>query len=274
MEKDIWVIVMTKLWKHEVDPEWLKARHDVLTASEIIKMLPEYKRCLKKPGDVSLGFVALAYDKLTKREPDPTSVAAAARGHIMEPYAIEEWNAWWPDCEMYHWDDIIIKRNGLGFSPDGLNVPQYYDMGVSLSWSDKNKCLVQQNTTFEPPDKMLEVKCYEPKQHAKAILTDAKEADERWQVATALMVVPSLKQAFVMWYCPDSPVPMFYKAYERKDLEEEIEIITNMVKMFHDAMAYVKDTLPRTMANDNPIYTEEQIYKEYCALQSDNLMKI
>jgi len=265
---------MTKLWKHEVSIDWLKARQDVITASEIIKMLPEYKRHLKKPGDPSPGFIALAYEKLSKREPDPMSTGAAARGHIMEPYAVEEWNIWWTGKQIHHWDDILIKRNGLGFSPDGMDIPQQSSMGVVVDWSEKNKCLAIQNDTYAPPKYILEVKCYEPKQHAKAILTDPREADERWQVAVAFMVLPSLEEAYVMWYCPDSPVPMAYTSYTRHDLESEIKTITNMVKLFHESMDYVKGIIQRVNGKQDCRFTEEEIYKEFCQSQSDYVTKL
>jgi len=267
-------LIMTKRWIHEVSREWLNARKDVLTASDIVKMLPEYKRHLKKPGDPSPGFIALAYEKLSNREPDTTSNGAAARGHIMEPYAIEEWNMWWTGKQVHHWDDIIIKRNGLGFSPDGLDIPQMQNMGVSLGWSEKNKCLVCQNTTFAPPKYALEVKCYEPKQHAKAILTDPREADERWQVAVAFMVLPSLENAYVMWYCPDSPVPMAYNNYTRADLNDEIKIITDMVKLFHESMKYVKGIIQKVNGKETCQFTEEEIYKEFLETQSEHFISI
>jgi hypothetical protein len=64
------------------------------------------------------------------------------------------------------------------------------------------------------------------------------------------------------------------KVYNREDLEEEIKIITNMVRIFHDSKAYVKDAMTKCVFNDKPMFTEEAIYQEFCSLQSDNVLKI
>jgi len=261
-----------KSWHHEVSTKWLQARRDVLTASEIKAMLPEYKRMLKKPeGELSLGFFALCGEKLSNDTPDPESTGAAARGHIMEPYAVDDWNRNHPKNQYYHWDDLVIKRNGVGYSPDGLDIPQLVEFGVELDWSEKNKCLVQQNDTYKPPTRAIEVKCYEPKNHMKGLIIPKEDRDERLQIAVALMVLPSLKHVDVLWYCPEAPVPMYKERYKRSELKAEINVITGMVKMFHQHMNQIRSIVGNGM---EPHYTTDEIYKEYIDARAAGFMKI
>lgn len=266
---------MTKLWRHEVSADWLQARRDVLTASEIRAMLPEYKRMLKKkPGEISPGFFALCGAKLSHDDPDPISTGAAARGHIMEPYAIIDWNVnecSKPEDDYYHWDDIVIKRNGIGYSPDGLDIPQLPEMGVQVDWSEKNNCLVVQNETFSLPSRAIEVKCYEPKNHMKNLIVDKKDREERLQVAVAFMVLPSLKHVDVLWYCPDAPVPMYKERYKKSDLKAEIEVITGMLKIFHEHMKLIREYKSNGL---KPHFSEDKIYKDYCVLQESSTLSI
>lgn len=264
---------MTKSWRHEVSVDWLMARRDVLTASEIKGLLPEYKRMQKKPGTMSPGFFALCGAKLSSDIPDPESVGAAARGHIMEPYAIADWNN---NAEhYYHWDDIIIKRNGIGFSPDALDIEQDPDMGVELWCNGKVLDKPYKKYTWDKPTRALEVKCYEPKMHMKCLLESKKTHEERWQAAVAFMVIPGLKYIEILWYCPEAPVPMYSERYFKKDLKEEIEIITGMVKMFHQHMKEVKRfSADWSRGGMVPSYTTDEIYQEYIKNNSEYFMNI
>ena len=252
---------MNYIWKHDVSEDWLRARRDVLTASEIRSLLPEFKRMLKKPEDaLSPGFFSFCGAKLSGGIPDTSSSGAAARGHIMEPYAVEDWNLN-NGIKYYHWDDIVIKRNGIGYSPDGLDIEQIPEMGVEL-WADNKSGKLKipgRDQTFRAPTRAIEVKCYEPKAHMKSLIETKEERDERLQVAVAFMVLPKLKVVDVLWYCPEAPVPMFSEYYEKKDLAAEIKVITAMLKMFHRHMKLVKEygTLMK------PHYTTKQIYDEY-----------
>ena len=258
-------------WRHVVSVEWLKARKDVLTASEIKAMLPEYKRCLKKKsGELSPGFFALCGDKLSVNEPDPVSTGAAARGHILEPYAIEDWNKHHPHEKYEHWDDLVIKRNGIGYSPDGLDGTQTPMMGVEL-WSNEANMLFtpDKNKIKFCPTRAIEIKCYEPKAHMKNLIVPKEDRDERLQVAVAFMVLPKLKHVDVLWYCPGAPMEMYTERYTRHDLEKEIEVITGMVKIFHEHMQLVKDKINNQARAS---WTEKQIYDEYIRTQEDSIM--
>jgi len=263
---------MARAWRHEVSVPWLQARRDVLTASEIKAMLPEYKRMLKKPeGELSLGFFALCGEKLSNDIPDPESTGAAARGHILEPYAVDDWNQNFPKDKYHHWDDIVIKRNGLGYSPDGLDIPQLIEMGVQLSWSEKNHCLKRQNETYKPPTRAIEVKCYEPKNHMKGLIIPKEDRDERLQIAVAFMVLPSIEYVDVLWYCPEAYLPMYKERYTRDELKAEIKVITDMVKLFHQHMDKIRSLEANSM---KPHYTSDEIYREYINEQAARFMKI
>lgn len=242
--------------------EWMLARKDVLTASEIRSLLPEFRRMLKKPANtLSPGFFAFCGDKLASGIPSTLSTGPAARGHIMEPYAIEDWNYNSPQYQYNHWDDLVIKRNGIGYSPDGLDIEQIPEMGVELWADNKTGKLVIPNTkhSFRAPKRAIEVKCYEPKQHMKSLIEDKTERDERLQAAVAFMVLPKLELIDVLWYCPEAPVPMFNEVYEREDLQAEIKVITSMLKMFHKHMDIVRSKKCSMM----PTTTTQKIYEEY-----------
>ena len=98
-------------WRHEVSPQWLQARKDVITATELASCISAYNRAneKQKAGDVLFpAFAQLWAEKQSIKEPDAWSKGPAARGHIAEPYAIDDWNENYPDEYFYHWDDTII----------------------------------------------------------------------------------------------------------------------------------------------------------------------
>ena len=76
-----------RVWHHEVDPDWLEARRHALTATDIVNLLPEYKRWVKAkdPDALPPGFSALWCQKATEGFDEVDSWNAAARGHVMEP---------------------------------------------------------------------------------------------------------------------------------------------------------------------------------------------
>ena len=80
-------------WYHEVSEDWLKARKNFLTATDIVGLIPEYKR-YKKNGKAGIppAFAALWEKKHSDIAVDPRSYKDAARGHILEPYAVYTYN--------------------------------------------------------------------------------------------------------------------------------------------------------------------------------------
>jgi len=188
----------------------------------------------------------------------------------MEPYAVDDWNKNNPRCQYYHWDDIVIKRNGIGYSPDGLDIAQLPEYGVELDWNEHRKRLENVSSS---PTRAIEVKCYEPKNHMKGLIIPKEDRDERLQVAVAFMALPSLKHVDVLWYCPEAPVPMYKERYKRSDLKAEIDVITGMVKMFHRHMKEIRSITGNGM---QPHYTTDEIYNQYVSdsIDREGFMRI
>ena len=247
-----------KNWYHEVSVEWLKERRNVITATEIASLLPEYKRMQKKEsGVLSPGSAALWCAKHTDTDIDTESKGAMARGHVLEPWAIKEWNRQ-AKPEHFHWDDCIICRNGVGFSPDGCDVPMHLS-DAKLSVTSDNVLVNDDGETQQAPTSILEIKSYEPAHHMKCVIEDKKEHKELWQVAVAFYVVPCLEEAKIIWFCPDSPIPMWVEEYKREDLEEQLKIIDGIVDMYFKTAGRCEQISSKYTVE----CTEDQIYMKY-----------
>ena len=229
-------------WIHCVSVPWLKARKDVLTASDVVRLAPEWKRVKAKKqnaADILPMFAALWCEKNTTTEPDPISVGAAARGHFMEPYAVQTYNGYikkrtHPPRRMYHWDDCIIKNNGLGFSPDACSVKQMAE-GVECIVNASQDELIfsgKKKHILPAPKEIVEIKSYSPGQHMKSILKDKMEHEELMQIAVAFAVLPKLQKASLMFYCPDAPYPVRIFEYTRKDLKDQIEMAVEISELY------------------------------------------
>ena len=180
-------------WHHEVSAEWLEHRQQVLTATDVVNLLPEYKRYVKagEPEDKLFpGFAALWCSKHSKGYLDTESQAAAARGHVMEPYAVTAWNKQ-AKPEFHHWDDCIITKGLCGFSPDATTVEQ-------------PKGIVQMSHFFlSDLDEIMEVKSYLPDHHMKCFVEDRMEHREIMQVAMAFKILDQLETAHIGRAGPD-----------------------------------------------------------------------
>lgn len=240
-------------WTHEVDARWLAARRKYLTASEVVKLLPQYRKA-KGQGVVPLAFLQLAASKLSQ-VPDSTQSPsqAAARGHFMESYALDEFNRQTPTRNLFHWDDTIITSGTMGYSPDALNIR-------SFSVPELNA-----DSLTPKPTVIGEVKSYQPDQHVKRFYTEKLKLDERWQVAMAMAVSETIELGYLIFYCP--PLDnLFYRTFTDKELEDEIDVCTDMADMFDEAMAIVR----KDMEGNHPAnsyselsYSEQDIYQEF-----------
>lgn len=256
---------MTGRWYHEVSAEWLKARQTVLTATEVAGLLPEYKRYLKagSPDVPTPGFSALWCQKHSDMMLDTTSPSsAAARGHVLEPYAIEEWNRQ-AQPTFHHWDDCVICNKIFGFSPDGMVVPQLTGDARFEVTSDGKFIVASSQMHYDAPSEIIEVKSYEPAAHMKAIVEDRMEHKELMQLAMAFVVLPELKIARLLWFCPNAPISMFTEKYTRDDLHDQIRWIMEIAEVYVKADKYwtqfIQDNEPSLKAE----ITEEQIYHEH-----------
>ena len=252
---------MGRRWQHQVSAEWLMARKDVLTATEIKGLVPEMKRIKKKPlkdGEVSPVFAALWSEKHTDKAPDVDSPSSdAARGHILEPYAVETWNHVWPDLKMYHWDDCVIKAKKVGFSPDAMDVEQISDV-------------VELKASQVKPTMIMEIKSYNPAHHIKCILKDKMELDEIWQIAVAFYVLPSLKTAWLAFYCPDNPIPLKVFSYKREELQIKMNMITDIIREYERTEKECKRIAAYSQYPN--LYTENQIWQEYIESMYSNAL--
>lgn len=249
---------MKREWRHEVSETWLRTRKLYLTASDIKKLVAEAKRI--EFGKVELTeskIFAKLYGEKQSNEIDVESYGAMARGHIMEPYAIDDYNkAVGRDGnpEVYWWDDTIICSGRIGFSPDGLDIPKM--PGTRIICDGKNLHCIDGKTGG--PKRVIEVKCYDGGNHFQREITDKKDLDERWQVACAMHVCPTIRIGTLLFYAPQCS-DMFWISWWRRELEQEIKMIEAIERMWTTFCIVMKDHHHYW----TPTYTEDDIYNRY-----------
>lgn len=240
-------------WYHEVNKDWLEARLNYITATEIAKLVPAYKRSLKlEEGAIAPEFAALWAEKVSSQELDTVSYGAAARGHVMEWYAVESWNAKRED-KLYHWDDAIITKGIVGFSPDAMNESQVDD---SVEFVARDHEIRSTSVNYPQPKYIMEVKAYEPAHHMKCLVKDKMEQDELVQIAVAFYVLDYLEEAHLCFYCPSAPISMKVFSYTRDDLEVEIELVSNIVERYRETVKQCNELSSDLVS----IFTEKEIY--------------
>lgn len=204
-------------WFHKVDLGWLMARQECLTATDVKDLLPVTKTGRKRTvtEDAYLGVLAKKLQLLT--DEDRESTGAAARGHVLEPYAIKMYNEIASRFELLcHWDDIVVtrpsfKKFSLGFSPDALDVEPPED--CSMYAANKFK-------------RVGEVKSYYPTKHLVCAHTPADQLEERWQIAVAMAVCETIEEGKLLFYNPSMPKDMLYVVeYDRASLVDEIAMV-------------------------------------------------
>lgn len=204
-------------WFHKVDIEWLKARQGYLSATDVKKLLPTTPTGRPR-GNLTEAYLKVWADKQREiLEDDTVSVGVMARGHMLEKYALAEFNKLGVMDPLYHWDDCLIHNGDcMAFSPDSLDLEQEDDGLVSMI----NLALM------EDVRYMGEVKAYSTDKHyAVGLAKDKMELEERWQLATAFYVLPSLETAALIMYDPRAQHPVLYHLYHRIDLAYEIKMI-------------------------------------------------
>ena len=246
---------------HEVNAEWMEARKLCVCASEM-KLLASCKEFNPK-AKTSLADKCWEVwaSKVSSRPVDTKSYNEAARGHICEPYAVEEYNACAPQnkVKMNHWDDILISRDGVGFSPDAM------DIEVPKTWQP---FLLQKNLPIQPKE-ILEIKCYNDAAQLKTFQStfDKMKQDERWQVATAMYVCPSIEMAHLMYYDPAfaDKAPQFVINifdYSREDLKVEIDTVGKIIDAYRKEADNISK-LGNTGVKAAPLFNEQSIIDDY-----------
>lgn len=247
-------------YEHEVSREWLLARQHCLTASDVCKMLTDIRRLRDGKTDLSrCRSFAKVYGSKMNMFPDTSSPSsAAARGHFMEPYAVDEW-AVANGKAMFHWDDFLISddRSLLAFSPDALDVPQ--PMGVETA-AEPNGSFYDSFSALVTPTTILEVKCYDDGAHwqRKLDVVAGAKVDERWQVAVAMCVCPCIERGVVMWYAPQCR-DWFDVTLGRSELEEEMETVRFAENQWAEFVVMMHDSAPC----NRTVHDEESLHNIY-----------
>lgn len=220
-------------WVHSVDPEWLKARKEVITATELVSMRTgktKWTKDQKSGKEVIPSFAGLWAKKHCTVPDSPYSTGAAARGHILEPFAIQEYNDF-TGSDFKHWDDCIIVNGMVGFSPDAMDIEQPAWSGVRLEVV-KGK-LANGDKSIQSPKEILEIKSYGAENHVKNMVLPKDRLSEKWQIAVAMLVLPKLEKGTLVQYCPQiSEFGMFTRTWTRDELEDEIEELEEILSMW------------------------------------------
>lgn len=209
---------MTK-WMHKCRLSWLRARQQYLTASDVKDLLPVTKTGRPRKITEMDYLKVLARKEVMLTEDDCISVGAAARGHILEPYAIQLLNAisrasW---LTLYHWDDAIVVKPGrrLAFSPDAMSARQV-----------SSASMVNVETISGESITIAEVKSYSPEKHFICGHTKKEDLEERWQIATAMALDKRIDTAYLLFYNPSMVDQRLYVIkYKRNDLVDEIATV-------------------------------------------------
>ena len=223
-------------WFHKCDLDWLKARQRCLTATDVKELLPVTKTGRKRFIGDEQYLKVLSRKLVNLTEEDCLSTGAAARGHILEPYAIDRYNEEdfggneWLD----HWDNVVISKDrdvwgGLAFSPDAMNVDQ-------LSTTIKH--WLSSDEWLEDLTAIGEVKSYAAEKHLTCGHTQKDELEERWQIATAMAVCPQIQIAYLLFYNPSMIEQLYIVDYDRADLVDEIAIVEQIEQ---DWLAWLKN---------------------------------
>lgn len=200
-------------WEHKCSLDWLRARQKYLTASDIKALLPITKTGRPRKVTDQDRLRILANKQVVLTEEDCWSSGMAARGHILEPFAVREFNEYaklYYNEKYYWWDDKLVSRPDrfIAFSPDAMDVPM----------NDPNAA--------DNVRKILEVKSYNPERFLLTASMSNEDLEERWQIATAMALLPNITGAVLELYNPSMKSGQIrWFRFSRNELEKEIEMI-------------------------------------------------
>lgn len=221
------------MWKHTVSKDWMMARTRYLTASSIRNILPVTETGRKRSKDqieANMMKIVAHMSTMYISDDDCVSTGAAARGHMLEPIAIEEAN-----LGLYHWDDVIIVKGLLGWSPDALSIPQAGDARLVKGFYD-----IDVFGALRPAE-IGEVKSYGIEKHVAAVYTDKSKCPERWQLAVGMALLKQCQYAHLIFFNPDAHVRIAIKTYSRNDLESEIKMVLETKEAFREFVEKLPD---------------------------------
>lgn len=237
-------------WNHTCSLTWMKARQKYLTASDVKDLLPFTATGRPRKITDEHYLKVLARKKVRLTTDDCVSSGAAARGHILEPYAVRKINDKTGKKTYYHWDDVLLFKDskyGLAFSPDATNVETPIDF-------------VTPSSSIEWLKSIAEVKCYSPERHLLAGFTYPMNLEERWQLAVAMAVDKRIEDARLLFYNPSmDDDQMFTCVFSRSDLEDEIEAVLDVEIAWLDFIRRHK--LPHLYAIPGSSFDEERLIR-------------
>lgn len=236
-------------WQHQVSTEWLKARRHYLNSGDISKLYPQAKKW--RQGDpIPPNFIGLWFEKHMDSDLEPMSYGDMARGHLMEPYAIEDFNMQYME-HLYHWDDICIHNGVLSFSPDALDVEQPVIPEVDVD-----------HTLFSAASASGEIKSYKAYHHGQCVLLPHDKQEELLQVAMSMKVLPNLEQAYLIHYCPGAPMSMRVDVYTREDFQNwgQFDKIDTVAELWKKAIEEIPKQLKEMKDQPKARHSEEQVW--------------
>ncbi len=216
-------------WMHRVDREWLEARKNYLSASDVKKLITVTATGRPRANMDEAYLKVWAQKQCAVSENDVYSSGNMARGHLLEPYAIEEFNKLGVMPKLYHWDDTLVyTMDNMSSSPDSLDIEQ---AGIRISVFGEDI----------DPKYMGEVKAYDAERHYLVGLADKMTLEERWQIAAAFYCMPTLLRAALIMFNPNAEHPLFYHLYTIAELADELEMVEEVNKTYGTIEAMLKN---------------------------------
>lgn len=236
-------------YKHDVSREWLEARKDYLTATDIVAMWPT--TATGRPAKQNWATV-LADKEANVEHYQLTTFGQQARGHALEPYALI-------DTGFYHWDDTIIVHDDgvISFSPDGMN----YELST-----EAQEVIVIPSNSLEPDSHLVEIKAFDTYKHMDTAfkLNRGSNLDVVKQISVALMC-DNVTQASIILFAPqmkEENLRRFMFTYDKEDpvIKNNIEIIEKIKedylkaeeqKIWHDVVSL--NSVPSSLKEEDVI---------------------
>lgn len=263
-------------WEHHASKTWMEARQQDLTFSDVKSLIPVTAtgRSRKITEEDYMKVFGNSYAIID--DSDCISYGAAARGHIMEPYAVKFWNKAKPNDHMYHWDDMVLwsslSGGGIAFSPDALDIGMF-----EIDEDDLQDCYANVSNLRTTPTRMLEIKSYDTGHHLICAYTPKEKLQERWQVAYGMLVCNTIEEGTVLFFDPRcEEATGFAHTYTREELQEEIKILTEAVKDYYDWLHDYRNNQKSIAENlgFKEIYglpNEEMIHDRYLEIKDHSL---
>jgi hypothetical protein len=232
---------------HEVKEDWLKARINYLTASDIKTLLVQSKTQI-------MGFPSKYFDVWSEKSTrafDVTSYGAAARGHILEPIAIQEYNkVALSTRSLAHIDDVLItsRHSLVAFSPDAL---QFKAVSPGVQHDAE---------LYGDVEYGGEVKCFSLAGHYKNMIEGHIDKDIQIQLATAFYILPNLQSMYLILFNPKANRQLHYVEVKRNKLSSIIDRIWDIEHVYQEFCDCMQES---EIAQSTDIESEEKLLEWY-----------